>query len=320
MKAAVINKLGEPPVYQDFPDPTPGKDEVLLRVTAASLKQIDKVMASGRHYAAPKELPVVSGVDGVGRDDQGKRYYFANLPAPYGAMAEKVAINPAWAFALPDNIDDATAAALPNPAMSSWVPLSLRAKIKAGDRVLVIGATGAAGMLAVQIAKHLGADAVVALGRGQEPAAHLQSIGAEQYIDLLAGDEAVIAALQKQGPFDIVLDYLWGHPAELFFAACTGDSFESTDVITRYVQIGDIAGKEAKLPAESLRSTNLEIMGSGGGGVPHAELFKTVMETMPKLFELAASGTLTLKTETVPLSDVSTVWNAPSKTRILFAP
>jgi NADPH:quinone reductase-like Zn-dependent oxidoreductase len=100
MKAAILTTSGKPPIYSDFPDPKPGTDEILLTVTAASLKNIDKLMASGDHYAAPKELPAVCGVDGVGHDDDGKRYYFANLPAPYGAMAEKVTINPDWAFAL----------------------------------------------------------------------------------------------------------------------------------------------------------------------------------------------------------------------------
>jgi NADPH:quinone reductase-like Zn-dependent oxidoreductase len=192
--------------------------------------------------------------------------------------------------------------------------------MKPGKRVLIMGAMGAAGMLATQIAKYLGASAVVGLGRGKDTVEHLKLLGLDSYIDLQEGDQAVIAALQQQGPFDIVLDYLWGHAAELFFAASTGDSFEAAGTDICYVQIGDIAGKEVMLPAESLRSSGLQIMGSGGGGVPQTELFKTVMSVMPKLFELAATGKMTLNTTAVPLKNVERAWTTPTKTRIVFVP
>src|SRR6266508_6663616 len=162
MKAAVLQALGTPPHYADFADPTPHEDEVIVQVRAASLKNIDKMMASGSHYDSYQALPVVCGVDGVGTLEDGTRVYCGGPRAPYGMMAERTVVPRAWCMPLPDQLDDLTAAALPNPALSSWLPLVWRAQLKPGETVLVLGATGVAGKLALQIAKHLGAGRVVA--------------------------------------------------------------------------------------------------------------------------------------------------------------
>jgi len=319
MKAAVLHAVGQVPQYEDFADPTPKDGEVKLKVLAASIKNVDKMMAKGEHYAGPNQLPAVCGVDGVGELPDGKRVYFANLAHPYGAMAEYAVVNPQWAFAVPDALDSATAAALPNPAMSSWMALQLRAKLQAGETVLVLGATGAAGRLAIQIAKHLGAGKVVAAGRGQA-LDELKGLGADEVVDTEQADEAAIAQFQQYGPYHVVLDYLWGHPAEVLLQSLTGHSLTSEPVTTRYIQIGESAGSTVALAAEALRSSGVELYGSGGGSVSREEMFKAVMAAMHELMDLASSGELQLPTEQVPLKDVEAAWVRTDGKRLVLIP
>jgi NADPH:quinone reductase-like Zn-dependent oxidoreductase len=189
VKAAVLHAFGKPPRFEDFPDPDTNPGEVKVRVKAASLKNIDKAMASGSHYAAHSALPVVCGVDGVGVLDDGARVFCGGPRPPYGMMAEQTVVSRNWCLPIPDGIDDVTAAALPNPALSSWLPLVWRARLEPGETVLVLGATGVAGKLAVQIARHLGAGRVVAAGRNERVLATLPELGADAIIALGQSDQ-----------------------------------------------------------------------------------------------------------------------------------
>ncbi len=160
MKAAVLHALGQSPRYEDFADPQATEGEVLVRVKAASLKNVDKMMASGSHYERFPDLPCVCGVDGVGLLDDGARVYCGGARPPYGMMAERTVVSRAGCWPVPEQLDDVTAAAIPNPALSAWLALIWRAQLQPGEAVLILGATGVAGQLAVQIAKHLGAERV----------------------------------------------------------------------------------------------------------------------------------------------------------------
>ena len=157
MKAALVVKPGQTPVYSDFPEPTPTAEENLVTVTAASLSHVTRGRASGTHYSTSGQIPFVVGVDGVGRLADGRRVYFVLPTAPYGSMAELTTVKASQCIALPDELDDVTAAAVAIAGMSSWAALQESAKFQAGETVLVNGATGASGRLAVQIAKHFGA-------------------------------------------------------------------------------------------------------------------------------------------------------------------
>src|SRR5262250_3243013 len=194
MKAAVLHTLGNPPRYEDFPDPQPGQNEVVVHVKAASLKNIDKAMASGSHYDSHRKLPVVCGVDGVGVLDDGTRVFCGGSRPPYGMMAEQTVVSRARCLPVPDGVDDNTAAALPNPALSSWLPLVWRAELKQGETVLILGATGVAGKLAIQIAKHLGAGRVVAAGRNEQVLKTLNDLGADATIHLDRPDKELAEA------------------------------------------------------------------------------------------------------------------------------
>jgi len=307
MKAAVLRSLGEPPRFEDFRDPDPGSGEVKVRVRAASLKNIDKAMASGSHYDRHTELPVVCGIDGVGILDDGTRAYCGGPRPPFGMMAEHTVVNRAWCLPIPDGVDDVTAAALPNPALSSWLPLVWRARLKPGETVLILGATGVAGKLAIQIAKHLGAARVVAAGRNRRVLESLPDLGADAIVALDQPDQRLTAAfLEEAGRrhFDIILDYLWGHPTEVLLDALTGHDLKAESTGSRLVEIGEMAGPTISLSAAALRSSGLELYGSGGGSIPHTAIF----DAFPQIWALAADGRLRIDTEPVALADVEHAW------------
>jgi NADPH:quinone reductase-like Zn-dependent oxidoreductase len=305
MKAAVLHALGKPPRYEDFPDPEPAQNEVIVHVKAASLKNIDKAMASGSHYDAHRELPAICGVDGVGILDDGTRVFCGGARPPYGMMAEQTVVSRARCLPVPDGIDDNTAAALPNPALSSWLPLIGRSHLEPGETVLVLGATGVAGKLAIQVAKHLGAGRVVAAGRNQRVLETLPDLGADATIALDQSDQELSAAFRREKRFDVVLDYVWGHPTEVLLDALTGHDVMAETNTLRLIEIGEMAGPTISLSAAALRSSGIEIYGSGGGSsIPRTAIF----ETFPQLWALAASGNLHIDTEAVPLAEAEDAW------------
>lgn len=321
MKAAVLHSLGDPPRYEDFPDPQAGPNEVIVHVKAASLKNIDKAMASGAHYDSHRVLPVVCGVDGVGILDDGTRVFCGGCRPPYGMMAERTVVARARCLPVPDGVDDNTAAALPNPALSSWLPLVWRAHLKPGETVLILGATAVAGKLAIQIAKQLGAGRVVAAGRNKQVMKTLADLGADATIALDQPDRELIAAFKREAGhkrFDIVLDYVWGHATEVLIDALTGHDLLAENNAVRLIEIGEMAGPTISLPAAALRSSGLEIYGSGGGGIPHTAIF----EVFPQLWALAADGKLRIDIEAVPLAQIENAWrrtDAPGR-RLVMKP
>ena len=182
-------------------------------------------------------------------------------------MSERTVVPRAFTFPIPDNVDDVTAAALPNPGVSAWLSLTYRAKLVPGESVLILGATGVAGKLAARIAKLLGARRVVAAGRNQEVLDSLLEHGADRTIRLdLAGPELSEAFAREAGEsgFQVVIDYVWGYAAETFFAAMRRKEFALIKSETRFVQVGESAAPTVSLPAAVLRSTALTILGTAG--------------------------------------------------------
>jgi NADPH:quinone reductase-like Zn-dependent oxidoreductase len=186
MKAAVVNKPGTIPVYTDFEDPICRANEVLIDVTASALTHFVKLRAAGKHYSFHLDPPFVVGIDGVGKLADGRRVYFLFPRAPYGGMAEQTIVDSSQCLDVPEGVDDITLAALADPGMAAWVALQSRAKIESGETVLINGATGIAGRVAVQIARYLGARHIVATGRNSEVLSSLLSIGADEVISLNA--------------------------------------------------------------------------------------------------------------------------------------
>jgi NADPH2:quinone reductase len=236
-------------------------------------------------------------------------------------MAERTVVSRAWCLPIPEQVSDVTAAALPNPALSAWLGLTWRAQLKPGETVLILGATGVAGQLAVQIAKHLGAERVVAAGRNPRVLRTLRDLGADATIPLdLPDQELTAAVIREAGPgrFDVVLDYVWGHPTEVLLEALTRHDVKAAASRTRWVEIGEMAGATIALSAAALRSSGLELYGSGGGSVPYEAIF----EAYPQVWALATSGKLRIQTEPVPLADVESAWQRRDLDgrRLVFVP
>lgn len=308
MHAAVLHAPGTAPRYEEFPEPVIGdkEREAIVHVHAASLKPIDRQLASGSHYASHSEFPRVCGSDGVGRLDDGQRVFFGGPRPPHGAMAERTVVPRAFTFPIPENLSDETAAALPNPAVSAWLSLSYRAKLARGESVLILGATGVTGRLAVKIAKLLGAGRVIAAGRNQEALSMLRDLGADATISLsLPAAELRDAFVQEAGQsgFQVVIDYVWGEPAQAFLEAITRREFAVVHSETRFVQVGESAGPTITLPAAVLRSTAVTIMGTAG--IPARDV---LVDAFQQVMAHAASGDLQIETEKVPLAEIESAW------------
>lgn len=304
MKAAIVVEPGKPPVYGDFKEPVPASGEVHVRVTASALSQVVRSRASGRHYSSSGQIPFVVGIDGVGRLVDGRRVYFVLPNAPFGSMSEQTVVPPSQCVFLPDDVDNVTAAAIANSGMSAWAALNERAHLTPGERVLVNGATGTAGRLAVQIAKHLGARKVVATGRNIESLKELTALGADVTIPLGDGGTAFEDALKGQfsDGIDIVLDYLWGPSAERIVIA--GAKAGKDAVPIRFVHIGAASAGEITLPSAALRSSAITLMGSGTGSIPVDRLVKSIDDLM----KATASAGFKIETRTFPLCEIENVW------------
>src|ERR1700757_1735782 len=194
MKAAGLHTLGSAPRFEQFPDPEPDENEVIVHVRAAALKPVDKQIADGSHYSSPRELPVVCGIDGVGLLDDGTRVFFGGPRRPYGAMAELAVVRRTQCFPVPEGLSDDVAAAVPNPGVSAWLSLKWRARLLPGETGLILGATGVPGQPAVQVAKLLGAQRVIAAGRNKQVLDALGSRGADAVISLDDSEANVTAA------------------------------------------------------------------------------------------------------------------------------
>jgi NADPH:quinone reductase-like Zn-dependent oxidoreductase len=311
MKAAVLHQLGQAPKYEDFPDPVPQTaDQLLISVKAASIKNLDKGRASGAHYAPHTKFPDVVGVDGVGVLPNGKRIYAMGIT---GMIAEKALVDKKRIVPIPDEIDDATAAALPNAILGAALALKYRAAITPGKVVLVNGATGVTGKIAVQLAKYYGASRVIATGRNPSSLHDLPQLGADEVLSLSQDQNAFVSALKAihtKTPVDLVIDYTWGTPVEWILHAIKGGGLNTPYQPIRIVTVGNMAGDNMNLGSAQLRSSAIEIMGSGFGSLPPQAFATMNTEIIPELLKLAGRGGLRIDTEKVPLSEIENAWQS----------
>lgn len=315
MKAAVVHDFAQPPRYADFARPEAGTGEVLIHVRAAALSQLVRAQAAGRHYSS-KTLPFVPGADGVGCLENGERVYFAFPQAPLGAMAEQTVVKAAYCTPLPAALDDISAAAMANPGMSSWAALQYRAHFQPGESVLINGAAGASGRLAIQIARHLGAGRIIATARQPAVVAELCALGADSVILLHQDSAALTAAFQREiheRGVDIVLDYLWGPPAACLLQAAASHG-ESAAHALRFVNIGGLAGAELALPAGLLRGSGLQLCGSGLGSVALADL----VSVTGQMLQAAATAGWRINSLARPLREVNAAWGHDGRERLVF--
>ena len=309
MKAAVMFDQGDMPQYVEVPDPiVQNENEVLVSVKAVALKHFDKGQAKGTHYstAGSKQEAKIVGGDGVCLLPDGTRVYALGVS---GMMAEKAIVERDRIVPIPAGLDDVTAAALPNAVIGAAMALRFRAGIEPGDTVLVNGATGFTGRLAVQIAKHYGAGKVIATGRNAGSLDELLSLGADEVVSVQQSDEEFMSRLRelhRETPFNVIVDYLWGHTAEMILALLKGRGAFTPK--TRFVSVGSMTGDLIQLSAANLRSADLQISGSGLGSWTKGQVRSLFAEILPEMFQLAAEGKLTVGTVAVSIGDIEKLW------------
>ena len=306
--AAVVRSFDNPPRYEPFDLPAPTDEgQAVVEVLASGLHPRVRSGAAGSHYTSTGSLPMVPGIDGVGRREDGRAVYFVADDDLLGPMATRTVIDTRRSVVLPDGADVLKIAAAMNPAMSAWVALRRRVPIEAGQSVLILGATGSAGQMAVQVAKRLGAGRVVGAGRDKTRLDTLPDFGADATVALTDDADATAAALAAAASeVDLVIDYLWGKPAsEAMMALLRARSDRSKAL--NWIQIGSMAGPTIELPSVALRSANLRLQGNGQGAVST----RAYLAELPSLIDEIDNGGLVVNAHAVPLAEVETAWAEP---------
>jgi NADPH:quinone reductase-like Zn-dependent oxidoreductase len=310
MRAAVVSEYGVPRVA-DFQEPVAAPEQAVLDVLAAGLNPVDVAISAGRFYAGKPPLPFIAGREGVGMLE-GRRVYFDAPILPYGSMAERALIDPRAAYPVPDGIEDGVAVALGISGITAWLALTARAQLREDEHVLVLGASGVLGQIAVQACKLLGAGRVVAAARSPEGLRRCLELGADAAVRL--GEPADLAAAfseAAEGRIDVVLDPLFGEP---FAAAVEAASFGA-----RLVQIGAGAGAEATLSSAAIRGKMLLIMGQASLAMAP----EVKRDAYLRLAEATADGGLRVDVDVLALEDVAEAWDrlaAGSHRKIVLVP
>jgi NADPH:quinone reductase-like Zn-dependent oxidoreductase len=305
MKAAVLHEVGGVPRYEDFPDPVAGEGEVIIDVLAVAVENVDKLIAAGDHYASKKfvaRLPAIPAFDGIGTLPDGTLVGFGDPRLPYGALAERTVVSAKAFAAIAEGVDPAVATVLGTAV--TGMSIKTAANFVPGETVLVQGATGVAGRLAVKVARLLGAGRIVATGRDDHQLREVRDIGADTVINTAVSDEALAQAFTdaRGDGYDIVLDYLWGRPTEILLRSLVPESFAFPKP-TRVIQVGESAGPGLSVAAASLRTSGVEIYGAAKGLNP-----ETMGDVYGQVVKWAQSGELTFDLEKVPLSDIEAAW------------
>lgn len=309
MKAAILNQYGESPKYVDLTAPVPNADEVIVEMVASSIKQVDKLKAAGKHYTKYPNLPAVVGMDGIARLSNGSYVYVSGIS---GTMAEMALVVPNNWVSVPQNLPIPLAAALPNALMGSDAAMLYRGKFQEGHTVVINGATGGTGRIAVQMAKNRGANCVIAIGRISSGLSELTNLGADIVINTEQTEAAYLnelsGYLSKHQP-DLVIDYLWSRPAELLLKVLN----EVMKKEVRFVTVGEMAGATINLPSALLRSRKILLLGSGIGSISFTEIKQYLATELPRVYKWAEEGKIIMPIQTVELAQIETAWQRPEE-------
>lgn len=310
MRAAVVFEKGSIPQYADFQEPEVQENEILVFVKAASIKNLDRARAGGNHYSTEnqKHQPTVIGTDGAGYLENGNKVYFFSKK---GTVSEKAAADKKMIIPIPEELDFSLAAALPNAVMGSAMALKFKAGIQTGNTVLINGATGITGRIAVQIARLYGAQKIIVTGRNEESLQSLLELGADEVVSLKLNDQDFkqkIKEIHQETPIDIIIDYIWGHSVEMILSAFKGDGTFSHQ--TKLVTIGGMSGDTIQLSSQILRGTDIQISGSGLGSWTKEESALLFSEIIPEMFQAAVEGKIKMETQEVNIKNIETIWNA----------
>jgi len=299
MRAAILREYDATPELGEFDDPQADGGTVAADVLAAGLNPVDIRKAAGVFPLAPKPpLPSVAGWEGVARLEDGSRVYFVDPPPPQGALAERTLIDLSATHPVPDGVEDGVAVALGIAGLAGWLALTWSAKLREGESVLVLGATGTVGQVAVQGAKLLGASRVVAAGRNPDGLARAAELGADATVQLGGDDlaERFRESAGDAGGFDVIVDPLWGEPGVA--------AMEASKRFTRHVALGQSAGMHASVSVATVRNKPLTIVGHTNYAIP----FEDQQAAYAEMCGHAAAGRLTADVEATPLDDVASAW------------
>jgi NADPH2:quinone reductase len=238
MRAAILQKPGEPPVVGEFDEP----ERDIVTVTLAGCNPVDVALASGA--MGEPVIPSVVGKEGVGLTGSGERVYFDSPPKPFGSWAQRCQVDPDRTFPVPGTVTDELAVTIGIAGLAAWLPLTRHAQVTSETSVLVLGATGVVGTIAVQAAALLGAGRVVAAGRDRDALNRLSDLGADALVTLGSGDDAEALGAEAGGGYDIVVDTVYGAP----FLAALENAAPSATLVT----IGRGAGPSADIPFQAL--------------------------------------------------------------------
>lgn len=306
MKAAIINGFGQVPQYRDFPAPSANTNETLISIKASVLENFDKGAASGKHYSSHQLFPVfpaVVGSNGVGLTPDNKLVMFRDIKPPYGAFAEQTIAT--QFIAVPAGISPSKATAIPPSVLTSLLPLKYTARLQPGETVLINGATGVSGRIAIQIARLLGAGRIIGTGRNQQSLEIVKQLGADEVIDLNQPDEQLATAFKAAaGPngYDVVIDFIWGHTAEVLIGTFIPKEAGFAKRNIRYVQIGAKAGSDISLPGAALRTSGLQLMGIGQISN------EALMAGLDQTWKWIETDQIYMEIEEVPLANINEAW------------
>ena len=323
MPAAMIRQHAAPPEHVLWSIPSRGPGQALVRVTAAPISPLDLLCASGTSYFGAPRLPYIPGVQGIGIVIEadvlapGQRVWFscdAGMKPGDGSMALYCVIDESSALVLPDQVDDDLAAALGLSAIAAWMALTWRGHLQSGEQVLVLGASGAVGQVAVQAAKLLGAGRVIAASRDEEGRARALSRGADAVVDLTGDDVEGMRrrmAAACEGPLHLVIDPVWGLPAEAAVSVLAAEG--------RLINIGSAAGPTTRFASAILRSRLHAILGYTNNALTHEQKAGALTEILTH----AAAGRCTVERETVPLARAAEAWErqaACARRKLILVP
>jgi len=306
VKAAVLHTPGHAPVFGDHPAPQGGAGMTVVRVTAAPVVPLDLLCASGTSYFGVPRTPYVPGGQGVGTVESsatfepGSRVWFfasAGMQPGDGSLAELCAVPDVDVVPLTADVPDPLAAALGLSGVAAWMALSWRARLAAGERVLVLGGGGAVGQAGIGAARVLGAAEVVALARPSS-VARAQAAGADVVVPLDPPDvDALATSLAEHGPYDVILDPVFGVPATA--------AARHLAVGGRLVNLGGASGDTAELSSASLRSRTASVLGYTNNALTAEQR----RDAIGSVLEHAAAGRIRIELEECRLCDVESTWS-----------
>jgi len=312
MKSAVVNDFDKAPTYGDFAEPEPVEGEVVAEVRAAAVSNLVRLVAAGKHYSSAATPPMIAGVDCVATLPDGSLVYVPGVRSPWGTLAERAAVPLAAVRPVPDGLEPAQAAAVVNASFASWMPLTRILEPGATPTVLVIGATGAAGTVAVPMAKHLGARRVIAVGREGDALRRTADHGADDVIPIDDNLDAALARVGADG-VDVVLDFLWGETAIKAMPVLARTAPHPQYRID-WVNLGALDGVHVPLDSTHLRMADLHVWGSGAG----AYSLERRRELVDTALDLAARGVIEVEIQRHPLADVAATWG--DRGRLVYLP